>query len=137
MRGAWLALALSLNAAGAGAQPAPPQGQTRADQAIDARLRLVADTLREAAERLGGPDAADWPAIRRAVAGAQAMLSDLPADPGQEGALGRARTALAEAHAALEVPEPDRARTGRELHEAAEAVGGLRPGLGTITPQRP
>lgn len=137
MRGAWLALALSLGAVGAGAQPAPPQGQTRADQAIDGRLRLVAETLRESAARLDGSAGADWPAVRRAVGEAQAMLSDLPADPGQEGALGGARTALAEAHAALDPPEPDRARAAREVREAAEAVGSLRPGLGTVTPRRP
>jgi hypothetical protein len=133
MRLAWLALALVLPAA----TLAQPSGQTGADQAIDARLRLVGDTLRGSVARLDDPAFADWSMIREAIGRAQAMLSDLPAAPGQDRALNRARSALSEAHGALEAEAPNRQELARELREAAEAMAALRPGLGTIAPRMP
>ena len=65
------------------------------------------------------------------------MLSDLPAAPGQDRALNRARSALSEAHGALEAEAPNRQELARELREAAEAMAALRPGLGTIAPRMP
>jgi hypothetical protein len=133
MRLAWLALALALPAT----TLAQPSGQTGADQAIDARLRLVGDTLRGSVGRLDDPAFTDWSMIREAIGRAQAMLSDLPAAPGQDRALNRARSALSEAHGALEAEAPNRQELARELREAAEAMAALRPGLGTIAPRMP
>lgn len=133
MRLAWLVLALALPAA----PLAQPMGQTGADQAIDARMRLVGDTLRQAAGRLADPAYADWPAIRETVGRAQSMLSDLPVDATQAAALSRARSTLSEAHGALEAETPNRQEIARELREAAEAMATLRPGLGTIAPRMP
>ena len=133
MRLAWLALALALPAT----TLAQPSGQTGADQAIDARLRLVGDTLRGSVGRLDDPAFTDWSMIREAIGRAQAMLSDLPAAPGQDRALNRARSALSEAHGALEAEVPNRQELARELREAAEAMAALRPGLGTIAPRMP